>query len=277
MRMKLPEIKAPVAPAPTEGLMLFGSAVPLEETAPVGMTATDDISDLKPAIVEAPQQPQELSPALSSDNIARLEELSRSIVEVRALVVAAQQSVQMQSQAIAGLQQQVQQLQQMHLQQIESLRQMVAGLNDDTVRRLKSIDTVLQSRGLPTSQQSATIKLTQMRRLVYPAKIVDGAVVLYYNPRQGENGMVDNQDFQLTRDVVRHVWCGYRIEIPVGYIADIFVGNDLISSLSGRRDAEEMLKLRTNGTSINVSSGREIARLLLRKIEPAELQIEVQA
>ena len=296
MRMKLPEIK-PVTPSPQQsGPVVVGGVEPADEAVPVGLGATEDIStlDVKPAVTEpsaaSSQQTQQpvsvklsnyepLSPQLSSDNIAHVEELARSIVEVRAIAVNASSKLETWTLHVpAFIQQEIRGV----LATVNAAQSLAQKALDEAValrglpQRLNSIDAVLESRGLPTSQSAPTVKLTQMRRLVHPARVIDGVVTLFYNPRQGENGAVDPQDFQLSRDNVRKVWCGYRLEIPAGYIADVFVGNDLISSMSGRRDSEEILSLRTNGTNLTISSGQPIARLLLRKVEAAALEIEVQ-
>lgn len=297
-RMMIPPVKAPVAaPTPQQsGPVVVGGVEPADEAMPIGLSATEDIGslDVKPAVTEqtqqAPQQHAPLSPQLSSDNIARVEELARSIVEVRAIAVGTESEVkhtlnpQLQSlkAAVQNLHGETSLLRDLLSNgvklpaDIAALPQRLSDAVATLSQRLNSIDAVLESRGLPTSQSAPTVKLTQMRRLVHPARVIDGVVTLFYNPRQGENGAVDPQDFPLSRDNVRKVWCGYRIEVPIGYIADIFVGNDLISSMSGRRDAEEILALRTNGTNMTISSGQPIARLLLRKVEAAALEIEVQ-
>ena len=232
--------------------------------------------------MQTAQQPYApLPPAQANDNVARAEELARSIVEVRAIAVEAQNGVRNLMQQAQNLAGEVSLLRDMWNAgiklpaDISALPQKLADLAQSLSLRVNNIDASLASRGLPTSQSAPTIKLTQMRRIVYPAKVVDGAVVLFYNPRQGENGAHDPQDFQLNQNNARRVWSGYRIEIPDGYIADIFVGSDMIASLSGRRDSEEVLNLRTNGASWTVASGHVVARLLLRKVEPAALQVEV--
>lgn len=298
-RMMIPPVKAPVAaPTPQQsGPVVVGGVEPADEAMPVGLGATEDIGslDVKPAVTEQTQQagnillgaglPAPLSPQLSSDNIARVEELARSIVEVRAIAEAAEQYIKTTiAPTVDALQSWSHRVQTEVValaaaklpDAITSLPQQLTTAVATLSQRLNSIDAVLESRGLPTSQSAPTVKLTQMRLLVHPARVIDGVVTLFYNPRQGENGAVDSQDFPLSRDNVRKVWCGYRIEVPAGYIADIFVGNDLISSMSGRRDAEEILALRTNGTNMTISSGQPIARLLLRKVEAAALEIEVQ-
>lgn len=281
-RMMIPPVKAPViTPTPQQsGPVVVGGVEPADEAVPVRLGATEDIGslDVKPAVTEQSETPAQhapLSPQLSADNIARVEELARSIVEVRALIVASAAESRV---AVQNLHSETSVLRDLLNNgvklpaDIAALPQALTALS----QRLNSIDAVLELRGLPTSQSAPTVKLTQMRRLVHPARVIDGVVTLFYNPRQGENGAVDPQDFQLSRDNVRKVWCGYRLEIPAGYIADVFVGNDLISSMSGRRDSEEILSLRTNGTNLTISSGQPIARLLLRKVEAAALEIEVQ-
>lgn len=280
-RMTIPTIKTKTPETEQAGPVVVGGEDAAVGPAPAGVVETDDLTELgvlQPATVEqttqTAQQPYApLPPAQANDNVARAEELARSIVEVRAIAVGAESRL---TTSLQWMQNEIAMLRQLAAAQplpaeIAELPRLVTALS----LRLNSIDASLASRGLPTSQSAPTVKLTQMRRIVYPAKIIDGAVVLFYNPRQGENGASDPQDFQLSRDVTRRVWSGYRIEIPDGYIADIFVGSDMISSLSGRRDSEEILNLRTNGTSTTVASGHPIARLLLRKVEPAALTVEV--
>ena len=280
-RMMIPPVKAPVAaPTPQQsGPVVVGGVEPADEAMPIGLGATEDIGslDVKPAVTEQMQTQQHapLSPQLSSDNIVRVEELARSIVEVRALIVASAAESRV---AVQNLHSETSVLRDL-LNNGFKLPADIAALPQaltTLTQRLNNLDAILESRGMPTSASAPTVKLTQMRRLVHPARVIDGVVTLFYNPRQGENGAVDPQDFQLSRDNVRKVWCGYRLEIPAGYIADVFVGNDLISSMSGRRDSEEILSLRTNGTNLTISSGQPIARLLLRKVEAAALEIEAQ-
>lgn len=285
-RMTIPTIKTKTPETEQAGPVVVGGEDAAVGPAPAGVVETDDLTELgvlQPATVEqttqTAQQPYApLPPAQANDNVARAEELARSIVEVRAIAVDTRSKLETWTLHVPNfIQQEIRSV----LATLDGVRDLAQKAQEEiaTLRglpqRLNSIDASLASRGLPTSQSAPTIKLTQMRRIVYPAKVIDGAVVLFYNPRQGENGASDPQDFQLSRDVTRRVWSGYRIEIPDGYIADIFVGSDVISSLSGRRDSEEILNLRTNGTSTTVASGHPIARLLLRKVEPAALTVEV--
>lgn len=277
-RMNIPTIKTKAPEVEQVGPVVVGGEDAVVGPAPAGVVETDDLTELgvlQPAAVEQTTQTaqQPLPPAQTNDNIARAEELARSIVEVRAIAVGAESRL---TTSMQWMQNEVAMLRQLATAQplpaeIAELPRLMTALS----LRLNNIDASLASRGLPTSQSAPTIKLTQMRRIVYPAKVVDGAVVLFYNPRQGENGAHDPQDFQLNQNNARRVWSGYRIEIPDGYIADIFVGSDMIASLSGRRDSEEVLNLRTNGASWTVASGHVVARLLLRKVEPAALQVEV--
>ena len=289
-RMTIPAIKTKAPEVEQQGPVVVGGEDAAVGPASAGLVETDDLTELgvlQPATIEqtaqtAQQSHAPLPPAQANDNIARAEELARSIVEVRAIAVEAQNSVRnlvQQAQNLAGETSLLRDMWNAGVKlpaDISALPQKLADLVQSLLPRLNNIDASLASRGLPTSQSAPTIKLTQMRRLVHPARVIDGVVTLFYNPRQGENGAVDPQDFQLSRDNVRKVWCGYRLEIPAGYIADVFVGNDLISSMSGRRDSEEILSLRTNGTNLTISSGQPIARLLLRKVEAAALEIEVQ-
>lgn len=285
-RMTIPTIKTKAPEVEQAGPVVVGGEDVAVGPAPAGVVETDDLTELgvlQPAAVEqtaqAAQQPYApLPPAQANDNIARAEELARSIVEVRAIAVDTRSKLETWTLHVPNfIQQEIRSV----LATLDSVRDLAQKAQEEiaTLRglpqRLNNIDASLASRGLPTSQSAPTIKLTQMRRIVYPAKVVDGTVVLFYNPRQGENGAHDPQDFQLNQNNARRVWSGYRIEIPDGYIADIFVGSDMIASLSGRRDSEEVLNLRTNGASWTVASGHVVARLLLRKVEPAALEIEV--
>ena len=141
--------------------------------------------------------------------------------------------------------------------------------------RLDAVDTMLSSRGLPTTASvanKATLKLHPRRRVVHAAQLDGDAVVLYYNPRQGHDGN-DNQEFQLSKDNARNVWSGYQIVVPPGYVADVFVDGDVITSKQGRGDAEFILKMVTRGPNRTISSGNEICRLTLRKIEAMKLEI----
>jgi hypothetical protein len=240
--MNIPTIKTKT-PETEAGPVVVGGEDVAVGPAPAGVVETDDLTELgvlQPAAVEqttqTAQQPYApLPPAQANDNVARGEELARSIIEVRAIAVGAESRMQNE---VAMLRQMLTKLDNEHKGVDQFIRDVNANETEtdqelaQLTTRLNNIDASLASRGLPTSQSAPTIKLTQMRRIVYPAKVVDGAVVLFYNPRQGENGASDPQDFQLSRDVTRRVWSGYRIEIPDGYIADIFVGSDLISSLS---------------------------------------------
>lgn len=288
-RMNIPTIKTKAPEVEQAGPVVVGGEDVAVGPAPAGVVETDDLTELgvlQPAAVEQTTQTAQqayapLPPAQANDNVARAEELARSIVEVRAIAVEAQNGVRnlmQQAQNLAGETSLLRDMWNAGIKlpaDISALPQKLADLAQSLSLRLNNIDASLASRGLPTSQSAPTIKLTQMRRIVYPAKVVDSAVVLFYNPRQGENGAHDPQDFQLNQNNARRVWSGYRIEIPDGYIADIFVGSDMIASLSGRRDSEEVLNLRTNGASWTVASGHVVARLLLRKVEPAALTVEV--
>jgi hypothetical protein len=285
-RMTIPTIKTKPPEVEQAGPVVVGGEDAAVGPAPAGLVETDDLTELgvlQPAAVEqttqtAQQSYAPLPPTQANDNVARAEELARSIVEVRAIAVGAESRMQNE---VAMLRQMLTKLDNEHKGVDQFIRDVNANETEtdqelaQLTTRLNNIDASLASRGLPTSQSAPTIKLTQMRRIVYPAKVVDGAVVLFYNPRQGENGAHDPQDFQLNQNNARRVWSGYRIEIPDGYIADIFVGSDMIASLSGRRDSEEVLNLRTNGASWTVASGHVVARLLLRKVEPAALTVEV--
>lgn len=236
-----------------------------------------------------------LSPRLAADDIAKLDEMARSLLEVRSIAVAAQAAAtQLRRDHDAVVKDTLTMVgNRAHdldilLTGLEAVKHTVAGehthsigLDDDIAMlrsRLDAVDTMLSSRGLPTTASvanKATLKLHPRRRVVHAAQLDGDAVVLYYNPRQGHDGN-DNQEFQLSKDNVRNVWSGYQIEVPPGYVADVFVDSDVITSLKGRTDGEFILKMVSRGATRTISSGGEICRLTLRKIEPVRLEVMAQ-
>jgi len=233
-----------------------------------------------------------LSPRLAADDIAKLDEMARSLLEVRSIAVAAQAAAAKHPDAIANLHVRINTLESgigyslgTLKEEAKALHKLIAdehthslGLDDDIAMlrsRLDAVDTMLSSRGLPTTASvanKATLKLHPRRRVVHAAQLDGDAVVLYYNPRQGHDGN-DNQEFQLSKDNVRNVWSGYQVEVPPGYVADVFVDSDVITSLKGRTDGEFILKMVSRGATRTISSGGEICRLTLRKIEPVRLEV----
>ncbi len=229
-----------------------------------------------------------LSPRLAADDIAKLDEMARSQLEARSIAVAAQAAMKGIQKDLSYLAAIVSTAGLQTTEQLEKLKANIAdehthslGLDDDVAMlrsRLDAVDTMLSSRGLPTTASvanKATLKLHPRRRVVHAAQLDGDAVVLYYNPRQGHDGN-DNQEFQLSKDNVRNVWSGYQVEVPPGYVADVFVDSDVITSLKGRTDGEFILKMVSRGATRTISSGGEICRLTLRKIEPVRLEVSVQ-
>lgn len=231
-----------------------------------------------------PQAP--LAPRLAAEDIAKLEELSRSLLEVRSIAVAAQTVATTLKETIEHrfgvfklhFDTLIQEEWKTVRDQIATEHTHSLGLDDEVAMlrsRLDAADALLSSRGLPTTAAVATkptLKLHARRRIVHAATLEGDAVVLYYNPRQGHDGN-DNQEFQLSKDNARNVWSGYQIEVPVGYVADVFVDGDVITSKQGRGDAEFILKMVTRGPNRTISSGNEICRLTLRKIEAMRLEV----
>lgn len=237
-----------------------------------------------------PQAP--FAPRLAVEDIAKLDELSRSLLEVRSIAVAAQTAASKHPDAVTNLHNRISTIENGHSFALGSLKEETKALHklvtdehthacglDDEVAMLRSrldaADALLSSRGLPTTAAVATkptLKLHARRRIVHAATLEGDAVVLYYNPRQGHDGN-DNQEFQLSKDNARNVWSGYQIEVPPGYVADVFVDGDVITSKQGRGDAEFILKMVTRGPNRTISSGNEICRLTLRKIEAMKLEV----
>jgi len=250
------------------------------------MAASTDVTKMAvdmPRWGTPPQAP--LAPRLAAEDIAKLEELSRSLLEVRSIAVAAQTTMQGIQKDLSYLAAIVSRGEAQTTEQIADLWKFITtdhkhslGLDDEVAMlrsRLDAADALLSSRGLPTTAAVATkptLKLHARRRIVHAATLEGDAVVLYYNPRQGHDGN-DNQEFQLSKDNARNVWSGYQIEVPPGYVADVFVDGDVITSKQGHGDAEFILKMVTRGPNRTISSGNEICRLTLRKIEAMRLEV----
>lgn len=274
-----------------------------EDVAVEGMTNDVLAKGSAEAVQQTQTQPQSapLSPRLAADDIAKLDELSRTLLEVRGIAVAAQsgarneiaqvlgqihglgiavEKIAASSQATeanyAALMKSVKELE----SETSSALLSFADGYSHTTARLDAIDTLLQSRGLPTSAAQAgttkrpVLRLHAMRRLAKPAACANGVVTLFYNPRQGDGtgNAVDTQEFTLSAGNVRKVWTGYKIDVPDGYVCDVCIGSDVVSSLMGRGDVEFILAMTTRTTNRVVSGGSEIARLSLRKIEPLAME-----
>lgn len=227
-----------------------------------------------------------LAPRLAADDIAKFEEMSRTLLEVRGIAVAAQAKVNeipdRMSHAVPAIQNSIVEFFSKRLNGIETSvadeHKYALELADEVAMlrsRLDAVDTLLASKGLPTTASTATkpvLKLHQKRRLVHAAKLDGDAVVLYYNPRQGFDGN-DPQEFTLSRDNTRNVWCGYAVEVPADYVCDVFVDTDVVCTRRGKDEGEFILKMVTRGVNRTMASGSEVCRLTLRKVEAVRIEI----
>lgn len=116
-----------------------------------------------------------------------------------------------------------------------------------------------------------TIKMKQRRFLTSPATVEGGYVVLYYNPRPEEN-----PEIQVRANQPRMVWTGYSFTIPDGYVADIWSAGRCVASFAGSTsDGDFRIPvLGTSDAGMAVSTGREVARLTLRRIEPVAVAVD---
>jgi hypothetical protein len=119
--------------------------------------------------------------------------------------------------------------------------------------------------------ETPTIKMKQRRFLTHPAMIEGGYVVLYYNPRPEENS-----EIQVRANQPRMVWTGYSFTIPDGYVADIWSAGRCVASFAGATgDGDFRIPvLGTSDAGLAVSTGREVARLTLRRIEPVAIAVD---
>ena len=119
--------------------------------------------------------------------------------------------------------------------------------------------------------ETPTIKMKQRRFLTSPATVEGGYVVLYYNPRPEEN-----PEIQVRANQSRMVWTGYSFTIPDGYVADIWSAGRCVASFAGSTgDGDFRIPvLGTSDAGMAVSTGREVARLTLRRIEPVAVAVD---
>ncbi len=132
-----------------------------------------------------------------------------------------------------------------------------------------SISAVAAAHGIVV--ETPTIKMKQRRFLTSPATVEGGYVVLYYNPRPEEN-----PEIQVRANQPRMVWTGYSFTIPDGYVADIWSAGRCVASFAGSTgDGDFRIPvLGTSDAGMAVSTGREVARLTLRRIEPVAVAID---
>lgn len=131
------------------------------------------------------------------------------------------------------------------------------------------VNTVAAAHGI--SVETPTIKMKQRRFLSHPATVVGGYVVLCYNPRDNEDS-----EIQVRANQPRMVWTGYSFSIPEGYVADVWSAGRCVSSFSGSTgDGDFRIPvLGTSDAGLAVSTGREVARLTLRRIEPVAVAVD---
>lgn len=132
-----------------------------------------------------------------------------------------------------------------------------------------SISAVAAAHGIVV--ETPTIKMKQRRFLTSPATVEGGYVVLYYNPRPEEN-----PEIQVRANQPRMVWTGYSFTIPDGYVADIWSAGRCVASFAGSTgDGDFRIPiLGTSDAGMAVSTGREVARLTLRRIEPVAVAVD---
>ena len=131
------------------------------------------------------------------------------------------------------------------------------------------INTIAAAHGI--NVETPTIKMKQRRFLSHPAAVVGGYVVLCYNPRDNEDS-----EIQVRANQPRMVWTGYSFSIPEGYVADVWSAGRCVSSFSGSTgDGDFRIPvLGTSDAGLAVSTGREVARLTLRRIEPVAVLVD---
>lgn len=132
-----------------------------------------------------------------------------------------------------------------------------------------SLSAITAAHGIVVD--TPTIKMKQRRFLTHPATIEGGYVVLYYNPRPDENA-----EIQVRANQPRMVWTGYSFMIPDGYVADVWSAGRCVASFAeSTGDGDFRIPvLGTSDAGLAVATGREVARLTLRRIEPVAVAID---
>lgn len=173
----------------------------------------------------------------------------------------------------------------------DSLRAAFAQMRNEFDNLVAKVSSAIQTKAIDHSQEIATlranvsaiaaahcisvetptIKMKQRRFLTHPATVEGGYVVLYYNPRSEENS-----EIQVRANQPRMVWTGYSFTIPEGYVADVWSAGRCVSSFSeSTGDGDFRIPvLGTSDAGLAVSTGREVARLTLRRIEPVAVTID---
>lgn len=132
-----------------------------------------------------------------------------------------------------------------------------------------SLSAIAAAHGIVV--ETPTIKMKQRRFLTHPATIEGGYVVLYYNPRPEENS-----EIQVRANQPRMVWTGYSFTAPDGYVADIWSAGRCVASFAeSTGDGDFRIPvLGTSDAGLAVATGREVARLTLRRIEPVAVAVD---
>ncbi len=152
---------------------------------------------------------------------------------------------------------------------VSSAPQKAVDHSQEIVTLRAHINAIAAAHGI--SVETPTIKMKQRRFLTHPAVVEGGYVVLYYNPRENENS-----EIQVRANQPRMVWTGYSFTIPDGYVADIWSAGRCVASFSGSTgDGDFRIPvLGTSDAGMAVSTGREVARLTLRRIEPVAVAVD---
>lgn len=266
------EVVADAAPAEPSDNFVEASAEELGDVV-AGLAAEATTTAPKESVVAPTQSASTAAPPASAGvpfNAAKLEELARDQVETRALVAAATARMEAVSTELRR-----------RLDAAEAALRASADVltgHGDTIRnttalhtaRLDHIDALLSSHGLPASAAATTkprLRLRPTRTLTVPARVVADGVVLAYNPRPA-----DDVELTVTQSG-KPVFSGYLVEVPEGYVCDVFVGADAVSSLRGRGDGELLVKVSVRQGFRSIPGGSELCRLALRKVEAVELEV----
>lgn len=223
-------------------------------------------------------------------NVAKLEDLSRTMLEIRGEVAEAMRLVNLAASrdALFNTSNSLSAAIELIKADVKALRvddnglaEMIRTDADSFKHRLSQIDstltTIAAKHGVvhTTATASPTLHLRPVRQLTHKAAQDGATIVLCYNPRQGTHGN-DEQEFTL-RDQARPVYTGYCVDVPPGYVCDVFVGAEAVASLQGKGTGELVVNMRSSrGSAVYggfVGAGREICRLALRKMEAVKLEI----
>lgn len=245
-----------------------------------------------------PAQPSVTNIVNHALDVVRFDELARTMLEIRGEVAETERrlhnfltaELQRHPDAIANLHARISMLDEAHGAQIGGLMADVKKLivDDNGIlemiridaeaahARFGAIDDALATKGLPTSKSAVTpvLSLRPARVLATKARLAGAVVILCYNPKQGRDGD-EPQEFTI-REQPRSISTGYTVDVPSGYVCDVFVGADVVAALQGKGESELTVQMRSKSPyGRTVNSGSEICRLALRKME--SLRVEIAA